>query len=449
MIPSDGWVPTASHTRAVLGGLMLAVAAITLRRPELLVLATPLLAVAVWSVLLRPTESPRVNQGVAHPSIREGDATTWTISVEDNEGLVDDVAAVFDPPALSDLEPVSGQVMATMSARSPLPPGEAQPTRVQMSVALRPTRWGRHLLNPVLIVASSGWNGFRHASLSPSLGRVNALPNPLLFDPVAASVRARGLVGDNRSPRPGVGAEFASIRLFQPGDKLRRIHWPATLRTGKPHVASTWADHDRHVALLVDAFDDVGESDSAAGQSSSLDMALRAGAAIAEHYIQTGNRVALSTMGAHGVMRVPAGSGFVHLRRILDAMVRSKSSSGRFDGGQVERGLSRDALVVMLSPLLSPGVHKRLATLVSNGYRVVVIDCLPTDIAEQSPRDPYHSIAWRMAKLQREEKLRHIRAAGIAVLVWNGPGTLDQVLQGYHGNAAKPSSVLVPGGRVQ
>ena len=122
-------------------------------------------------------------------------------------------------------------------------------------------------------------------------------------------MRTPGLVGVNRSPRQGTGTEFASIRPFQPGDRLRRIHWPQSLRTGVLHVTSTWADHDRHVVLLIDALNDVGESGGIDGRASSLDISMRAAGAIAEHYIGTGDRVALVVIGARGVQRLPPASG--------------------------------------------------------------------------------------------------------------------------------------------
>jgi hypothetical protein len=55
------------------------------------------------------------------------------------------------------------------------------------------------------------------------------------------------------------------------------------------HVTSTWADHDRHVVLLIDALNDVGRARGSTA-ASSLDVSLRAAGAIAEHYISTGDR---------------------------------------------------------------------------------------------------------------------------------------------------------------
>jgi len=112
--PEDGWQPTTAHARALLGGLLLAVAAVLARRPDLLVLATPLLGAAVWAVVLRPRCLPEVSHSIGHGVVREGEATTWHIEVRDPEGRVDDVAAVLEETMWIDRQPVDGQVVVSL-----------------------------------------------------------------------------------------------------------------------------------------------------------------------------------------------------------------------------------------------------------------------------------------------------------------------------------------------
>ena len=56
--PAGPWRITPLHVRAVIGGLLVAFLAVILRRPDLVVLATPLLAVALWGLLTRPAGRP-------------------------------------------------------------------------------------------------------------------------------------------------------------------------------------------------------------------------------------------------------------------------------------------------------------------------------------------------------------------------------------------------------
>jgi uncharacterized protein (DUF58 family) len=245
-------------------------------------------------------------------------------------------------------------------------------------------------------------------------------------------VRSPGLVGGNRSPRHGDGTEFAGIRPFQPGDRLRRVHWRQTLRTGTLHATASWADHDRHVVLVLDALDDVGESEGIDGRASSLDICVRAGAAIAEHHIGAGDRVAMVLIGSRGVQRMPPATGRRHLRRLLEVMASIAPSTSLIDDGRMLRGLGSGALVVMLSPLVSPIAMQRAVRIAGHGFTIVVVDCLPADVSKEDPDDPFVGLAWRIELLHRERAIRRAQEAGIPVVPWRGPGSLDAVLRDLH-----------------
>jgi uncharacterized protein (DUF58 family) len=367
--------------------------------------------------------APTVRHWLGHGVVREGEATTWHIGVDDAEGRIEDVAAVLEVPAWIEQQPAEGQVATSLGDDGEEP----------LAVIVRPIRWGRRRLGPAIVAASSAWAGFRWASSHMAEERsLTVLPQSSQFDASAPPVRAPGLVGVNRSPRQGSGTEFASIRPFQPGDRLRRIHWPQSLRTGSLHVTSTWADHDRHVVLLIDALNDVGESSGIDGRASSLDISMRAAAAIAEHYISTGDRVALVAIGARGVQRLPQASGRRHLRRLLEVMASVESAGELIDDGRMPRGIGQGALVVMLSAMVSPRALQRAVSIADRGLTTLVIDCLPSDITEDDPNDPYLRIAWRIRLLERDREIRRVSEAGIPVVPWMGPGSLDAVLRDLH-----------------
>ena len=66
---------------------------------------------------------------------------------------------------------------------------------------------------------------------------------------------------------------------------------------------------------------------------------------------------------------------------------------------------------------------------------VIVIDCLPPDITDEQAGDPYVARAWRVEVLKREHQIRIAREAGVAVVPWRGPGSIDLVLRGLHRRA--------------
>lgn len=423
MKPAERWRPTPAHARALVSAVLFAGVAVLARRPDLLVLGTPFAVAAGWAALLRPTTSPAVRQSVGHRMVREGEATTWHITLDDPEGRVEEVAAVLESPGWADRSPVDGQVVTDPHRDGDEP----------LDVVVRSTRWGIRRVGPALVVASSGWGGFQWVSRSEADAAVLVtLPRPSRFDAAAPPVRVPGLVGANRSPRQGAGSEFASVRPFQAGDRLRRIHWPRSLRTGTLHVTSTYADHDRHVVLLVDALEEFGQSEGIGGRESSLDVTMRAAGAIAEHYVRVGDRVALVAFGARGVQRVPPASGNRHLRRLLEVMAGIQPGNAMRDDGRMPRGLGESALVLMLSPLMSPAALQRAVTIADHGRSLVVIDCLPTDLVRRDQDDPLAAVTWRIELLKREREIRRVREAGIAVVPWRGPGSLDLVLRDLH-----------------
>src|SRR6476660_6342640 len=114
------------------------------------------------------------------------------------------------------------------------------------------------------------------------------LPQAAPYDSHAEVPQPDGLVGRHRSRRTGSGTDFEGIRPFTTGDRLKRITWPVSLRTGELHVVTTRAEQDAGVWLVVDALRDIGVSGGVDGVASSLDLTVRAAAALAEHRVRTG-----------------------------------------------------------------------------------------------------------------------------------------------------------------
>jgi uncharacterized protein (DUF58 family) len=392
----------------------------------------------VWSTATRPAAAPEIAQRIDHSVLHEGDTTTWHVQVTTPDPGIDDVAAVLPMPRFAELDPPQGSVAAAVDQA----PGGA----TELEVLVRSTRWGRRGLSPAWVIASSSWAGFRWVSSDAPPRPLVTLPVPAAFDAVPPPATAHGLVGLNRAARTGSGTEFAGIRPFQPGDRLRRIHWPRSMRTGTLHVTATWAEEDRHVALVVDAFGDVGNSDGIDGRASSLDTSVRAAAAIAEHHLHRGERVSLQVLGARQRLHVPPASGVGHLRRILDRLTAVEP--GAYDGtahdtaaGRLRLGIDPGALVVLLSPLVAPSVLERAIDWSGRGFTVVVIDTLSTGVVDHDADDPFHAPAWRIRLLERDREIRRVQQAGVPVVAWRGPGSLDEVLRGVHRRARGPRVV--------
>ena len=424
------WRPTVAHCRAAILAAAMAACALTFRRPDLLVLATPPAVLTVWAVLTRPKAPPAVDEGLSHRTVREGDGLVWHCAMSGGDQLDLAIATLADQ-AWIETRPASGVVS-----------GCAVDGTANLDLGLRSTRWGTRLVKPVRVVAVSSWGAFRWATFTRQY-QLTTLPTPALFDLRASIHPSDGLIGMHRSTRSGEGNEFAGIRPFRAGDRLRRINWSRSARTSSLLVNSTWADLDTHIALVIDATDDFGVSEGIDGLASSMDWTVRAAGAIAEHYAPRGDRVSLRTFGTRTTVSVPPGTGQVQMRRILEALARVHPASGgpTTDRSPLtrQRGFVRGQLTVVLSPLIAPDALDLAVSLGKRGMSVIVVDTLPVHIGEDD--DEYTALAWRIRLLERRRELRVVTSAGIPVVAWRGPGSLDQVIRDISRRSSAPRMV--------
>jgi len=426
---AEPWRPTVALFRAIVVALVLIAIALVWRRPDALVLATPFAVVAAWSLLTRPTTAPSFHDQLGNATIREGDATTWHGELIGAD--VDFAVAVLDDAPWIDPRPSTG-VVTVVGDRG----------TAHLRIGVRSTRWGVRPLERVHVIAATPWSSFRWSTVTDPLP-FTTLPIPALFDARAAARPSDGLIGLHRSARGGEGNEFAGIRPFHVGDRMRRINWPRSIRAGELHVNSTWADLDTHIALVIDATDDYGVSEGVDGRASSLDGAVRAAGAIAEHFALRGERVSVRAFGTVVARAVPSATGRAHLRRILDTLALMRPADTGRTGYRTPatqvRGASGGRLTVMLSPLIAPEALDLAMSLGRHGLAVIVVDTLPEHLVADD--DPFTALAWRIRLLERRREVRLVLAAGIPVVPWRGPGSLDQVIRDVSARAAGPRMV--------
>ncbi|HZB51810.1 MAG TPA: DUF58 domain-containing protein [Mycobacteriales bacterium] len=425
-----GWRPTAAYSRAVGVGGALLLGAVLLRRPDLVVLAAPLLVGAALAVAGRPAAGPELRLSVPPRAALEGGRVVVTATVTAPDGV--DVAAVVLAVPLW-LDPETGGVPP--AAALPVPAGGG-PVPVEFPLIAR--RWGRRQVGPATLHATAA-----HGLLSWPPVTTVPLPTatwPLRADFAAGDVvpRAEGLLGGHPSRRPGEGSDVAGVRPFVPGDRLHRINWRVTGRTGTLHVTSTYADRDTEVLLVLDSRQDLGRS-----PDSSLDTGVRAAAAVAEHYLRAGDRVGLADLGQrHRV--VPARAGRRHLVRLLDLLLNARVVDDRTRAAppdaEVVGRVGPDALVVLLSPLAREAVLGLVARLARAGRSVVVVDTLPPALRPDE-RGEYTELAFRLWRLRRDADLHRLTELGVPVVRWQGGGSLDAVLRDVRRVARAPRVV--------
>jgi uncharacterized protein (DUF58 family) len=251
-----------------------------------------------------------------------------------------------------------------------------------------------------------------------------------------------------RAARAGEGSEFNKVRPFTPGDRLRRIHWAVTARTGHLHVTATHTDEDTQVVLLVDALNDIGQTDAEPVEApdSSMDITVHAVATVARQFLRRGDRVGMRVFGAWAVSLLPARSGEVQLRRILDSLCLIEPGTARGAASPAtRRGLSPGTLVVVFSPMVEPAVAAQVAVLLRSGLDIVVVDTLPPSVRTAPSRssrtvDP-EALAWRIRMLERRLELDRLASLGVPVVEWSGAHSLDIVLRDLSLRPTRPRLV--------
>jgi uncharacterized protein (DUF58 family) len=416
---SSRWNPTGSLGRALtVGGVGIALA-LAAGRPGLVVVVAPLLVAGAMGLVHRPTDEPRVVATFAHRQLHEGQGMRIRLESTALDDVEHVTRAMVPQPYVA-LHPAEGTV-GELARADGIPALEASPRR-----------WGLRTIGAEKVAFTTAWGGYRWGPVTLPGREVAVLPTLARVRSGGEAPQPIGLIGAHRSRREGDGTEFSSIRRFHAGDRLRRINWRVSLRQGDLHVQSTRAEEDSAVLIIADALADYGEAEGVGGKESSLDVTIRAAAALADQYVSGGDRVSLRVLSPGGEY-AGYGTGTRHLRRILILLSRIRPGVPRDVAiDQIDFRANAGTVVVVISPMLSGPLATATVRLVRRGLPVIVIDPLPSGTTPSAypDADPaVASLAWRMRLLDRNHLLAQLAASGCPVVPWNGPRTLEEVLR--------------------
>jgi uncharacterized protein (DUF58 family) len=415
------WRPTRALGRALLLIAVLLVVAIILGRFDLVVIVAPVALGAGAALVRRPSQPPETEISVADSVVVEGSPIDVRI------GAANPDRATYDLMLIRVRTP---EWVTLKHGDRPYVAGTSPRAVVDVDLTGYVRRWGRHRLGPVTAhgVACDGMLMSTAAITEPLMLAVYPEVEP--FVAAEAMPRAAGLVGAHRSRRPGEGGELAGVRAFGPGDRLRRIDWRVSLRARQLHVAATLSDRDAEVLLLVDVLHEAGRSGGHGGHASVLDTTVRAAAAIAEHYLTRGDRVALLEYGLRSRWLRPA-SGRRQYLTALQWLLDVSPSDSPYEPSAGAFGTSlipSHALVIVLSPLLDQRTVGMLARLARGGRVAIAVDTL-SSTQVRLPSSSWMPVAQHIWRLERENLIGQLREHGVPVVAWAGAGSLDAVLR--------------------
>jgi uncharacterized protein (DUF58 family) len=216
----------------------------------------------------------------------------------------------------------------------------------------------------------------------------------------------------HRSRRLGDGHEFAELRPYVPGDRLRDLNWAATARLRKPFVNKHHPDLAGDVLIAIDAFDDGSEVSTEA-----LAKAARVAWALASIHLRGNDRVGLAGLGGSTQWLAPAG-GRLAQYQLLETLLRigGEAADGvAIPSGHHRRAVPSSALVIALTPLHDPAVVGTLESWRARGRAVAVV-VIDSSALMDEPGSSSEALARRLWRLELERRKRELTRVGIPVV---------------------------------
>lgn len=389
------------------------VVALALGRPELVALGAPFALVLGVGLALPAPGEVRASLRPARALAVEDDELDAELAVEAHQHAQSVALALLLPDGMRSALDDALFLRLQRGERRKIP------------VRLTAERWGAYRPDDLVLRTRDAFGlrlrdrrlaGEQVLRVYPRAERLAALVAPFETQPFAGNRVARA---------KGEGIEFADVRPWVPGDRARRVNWRASALRQSLFVNEQHPERNSDVVIFLDSFAE------ARGQAEgTLDLGVRAAAALAEHHLRERDRVGLVAFG--GVLRwLTPASGTTQLHRIVEALLETEvvfSFAWKDINVLPARSLTPHALVIALSPLLDERSVGALLDLRGRGFDLVVVDVSPLAFAGTA-RDPHERLALRFWRLWREALRFRYERRGVAVVAWDGRRPLGEAIE--------------------
>ena len=389
------------------------VAGLVLGRVELVALAAPFVLFAAAAPALARRPELEVESALDRERALESEQVLATITV----------AATGGADRVDVLLPLPPQLVAERPNPRSVRLAAGEPRTLELP--LRCSRWGAFVVDPPLLRARDRLGVYSWEAALGDRSPLRVYPHVETLHALLPPLETQVFVGNQVSRAKGDGIEFADIREWQRGDRLRRINWRASARRGEPWVNEQHPERNTDVVLFLDTFTDLP-----LGESGTLDLTVRAATSLAHRYLQRKDRVGIVSFGGFLSWLLPA-SGTRQLYRIVDSLLQMNivlSFAARGVDVLPPRSLPPKALVVALTPLLDPRATAAMLDLRARGFDLVVVEVSPVPFVEAGD-DPLEQTAYRLWRLSREALRMRYERAGVPVVEWRDGEPLNVPLE--------------------
>ena len=390
------------------------VASLALRLQELVVVAAPFALLPAVSLLL--ARQPRLDVAVELERERalEGDDVGAQVEVDAEHGAAR-LELLLELPRGIGLADGADPAAVWLG-------DEAKRT---VDVGLHCRRWGGYAVGRVFLRARDQFDFVAWEWTVDRRSPLKVYPREESIRELLRPLETQVYSGNHVARQRGEGIEFADLRLFVPGDRVRHVNWRATARRNELWVNQQQAERNADVLLFLDTFAEVMRD----GEST-LDLALRAAASLTARYLQQKDRVGFVTFGGMLNWLLPT-TGAAQLYRLVDAMIDTQivfNYAWRDIDVLPRRTLPPKAMVIALTPLLDERAVVALLDLRARGFDLVVVEISP-DAFMAPPKGEIPTLARRIWELRREALRARFQEAGVPLAVWDDESSFAEGLE--------------------
>lgn len=213
------------------------------------------------------------------------------------------------------------------------------------------------------------------------------------------------------------GFELHSVREYEEGESLRRVHWPSTARRGQLMVKELEDSPRDEIAVLLDA-------DSKAVVGESFDVQVRAAGSILDAHVRENRRAVLVVNSARREVQ-HVHSPAADWQRALEVLAAAEATGSIPAAGllgEEDGPVARALDLAVVTARLEPGLVDRLLQRALSRRNVSVVYVDPASFSGRTPKP--------------EPALLRLDAAGVPVAVVRAGDNLGERLAGAPGQQA-------------